>query len=66
MSSAPRIAYTPRPDATPEGELASLANVYGFILACHAKKNAAGVTSTDGDDAKEGSLDDCRATASIP
>jgi hypothetical protein len=64
--SSPCISYAPRPDATPEGEVASLASVYGFILACHAKKNADGVTSTGGDNAKEGSLDDSRATASIP
>ncbi len=62
----PCISYTPRPDTTPEGEVTLLTNVYKFILACHAKKNADGVTSTDGDDAKEGSSNDSRATASIP
>ena len=36
-----RITYTPRPDATPEAELNVLANVYRFILDCHAKKIAA-------------------------
>ena len=40
MSNAP-IVYTPRPDATPEGELNALASVYRFILDCHAKKMAA-------------------------
>ncbi len=64
--SNPRLSYTPRPDAAPEGEVTSLASVYEFILACHAKKNAAIVTSNDGDDAKEGSSNDSRATASIP
>ena len=28
----PRVTYTLRPDATPEGELTSLASVYRFIL----------------------------------
>ena len=37
----PRVTYTPRSDATPEGELNVLANVYRFILDCHAKKMAA-------------------------
>jgi hypothetical protein len=41
--SLPGIVYTPRPDdATPEAaELNVLANVYRFILDCHAKKMAA-------------------------
>jgi hypothetical protein len=30
--SSPRITYTPRPDATPEGELTALAAVYRLIL----------------------------------
>jgi hypothetical protein len=38
---SPRITYTSRPDATPEAELNVLANVYRFILDCHAKKMAA-------------------------
>jgi hypothetical protein len=36
----PTIHYSPRPDATPEAELSVLANVYRFILDCHAKKKA--------------------------
>ena len=55
--SAPRITYVPRPDATQEAELHALASVYRFILDSRAKKNAAGVTSTNGDDA-ERSLND--------
>jgi hypothetical protein len=39
--NSPRIIYTSRPDATPEAELNVLANVYRFILDCHAKKIAA-------------------------
>jgi hypothetical protein len=38
---SPRMTYTSRPDATPEAELSALANVYRFILDCHAKKEAA-------------------------
>ncbi len=38
---SPRITYTPRSDATPETELNVLADVYRFILDCHAKKIAA-------------------------
>jgi hypothetical protein len=49
--SAPRITYVPRPDATQEAELNALASVYRFILDSSAKENAAGVTSTNGDDA---------------
>lgn len=64
--SDPRIAYAPRPDTTAEAELNALAGVYRFILDCHAKKNAAGVTSTNGDDAKKGSLKhEVRANSSI-
>jgi hypothetical protein len=52
--SAPRISYIPHPDATQEAELNALASVYRFILNCRAKKNAAGVTSTNGNDAERG------------
>ena len=38
---SPRITYTSRPGATAEAELNVLANVYRFILDCHAKKMAA-------------------------
>jgi hypothetical protein len=62
---SPRITYTPRPDAMPEGELSTLANVYRFVLDS-ANKNAAGVTSTNGGDAKERSEDDSSARTIIP
>jgi hypothetical protein len=45
--NSPRITYTSRPDATPEAELNVLANVYRFILDCHAKKIAAEPDSCD-------------------
>ena len=61
MNSA-RISYTSRTDATAEAEVSALANVYRFVLD-RAHKNAPGVTSTKGDDAK-GSRND-RARTSI-
>jgi hypothetical protein len=48
-----RIAYAPRPDATPEGELNALASIYRFVLDS-AHKNAAGRTSTNGDRGRAG------------
>ena len=30
--SEDRISYTPRLEATPEGEIAALANVYSFVI----------------------------------
>ena len=58
--SAPRITYVLRPDATKEAELNALASVYRFILDCREKENAAGVTSTNGDDAKGSEHDRAR------
>jgi len=52
-----RITYTPRSDATPEAELSMLTEAYRFVLDS-ANKNAAGVTSTNGDDATERFKDD--------
>jgi hypothetical protein len=49
--SSPRITYTPRSDATPETEISTLANVYRFVLD-PANKSAAGVPSTNGNDAE--------------
>jgi hypothetical protein len=61
-TSEVQISYTPRPDATEKAQLNALASVYRFILDSRAKKNAAGVTSTNGGDAKERSKDDSSAT----
>ena len=36
----PIISYTPRPDATPQGELSTLVSVYRFVLDCQAMKKA--------------------------
>jgi hypothetical protein len=50
-SNATQITYTPRPDATPEAELAVLAQIYMSVL---ERKKAAEPTQPDGrDDAKE-------------
>jgi len=60
-----RITYTPSPDATPEVELNALAAAYRIILDSR-KENAAGVTSTNGDDGKGRSLNDSTAKTRIP
>jgi hypothetical protein len=52
MDSA-RIAYSQRPDATPEAEAGALANVYKFVLDSHARKEATRPGSPD--DATKGS-----------
>lgn len=36
-----RVFYSPREDATPEGELAALAAVYAFVIQAHEQKKAA-------------------------
>jgi hypothetical protein len=61
--SSSRIAYAMRLDATSEGEVAALSNVYKFVLDCHAKKKAASESRPD--DA-EGSKNDRTATEIIP
>jgi hypothetical protein len=35
----PKIVYRPRPEATPEGELNTLAAVYKFLLNRHTSRN---------------------------
>jgi hypothetical protein len=37
-ASETRIEYCPRPDATPEGELAALAAVYSYLLDLYEEK----------------------------
>lgn len=58
-ASAASIVYRPRPDATPEGEIAALAAAYSLILDCHAKKK--GTRPGAPNDAKE-IKNDCAAT----
>jgi hypothetical protein len=60
---SPTVSYVPRTDATQEAELNVLASVYRFIVDSRAKKNAAGVTSPNGD--AKGSQHD-RASGIIP
>jgi len=48
--------YEPRPDATPEAEVNVLANVYRFILDCHAKQEGGPATAPT--DAMKGSKHD--------
>ena len=47
------ISYAPRPDATAEAEVAALSHIYKLLLDRHAHKNAAGVPSTNGDNARK-------------
>ena len=61
--TCPRIAYTPRPDATPETELSALAAAYCFILELRAKKMA---TCPGGPDDAEDLENDRTATEIIP
>ena len=60
QASNSHVIYIPHPDATQEAELNALASVYMFILKCRAKENTAGVTSTNGDDAKGSQHDRAR------
>ena len=56
--SKPRIIYAARQDTTPKDELNALATVYRILLDSRANRNAAGVPSTNGDDAMKGSQND--------
>jgi hypothetical protein len=40
-ASDSRVIYAPRPDATPEGELAALTATYAFVIQAHERKKAA-------------------------
>lgn len=42
---SPGVTYTPRPDASPEGELTALANVYRFLL---DRRERSDVAAADG------------------
>jgi hypothetical protein len=39
------IVYVPLPSVTAEAQLDALADVYGFILGCHAKRESAEAAS---------------------
>jgi hypothetical protein len=49
----PTITYTLRPDTTPESSISALANVYRFVLDCHAQKEAATSPVSRPDDARK-------------
>jgi hypothetical protein len=60
--SNPQITYTQCPSATAVAEAPALAAVYGFVIrSSQARWNAAGMTSTNGGDAKERSKNDSSA-----
>jgi hypothetical protein len=48
------IAYRPRPDATPEGELGVLAAVYRFVLDCGEARRAEETRKAAGHSDREG------------
>jgi hypothetical protein len=50
--SDPPITYTPHNDTAPGAEVSTLAAVYRFIIDSRVNTNAAGVSSTNGDDAE--------------
>jgi hypothetical protein len=60
------ITYAVRPEATPETEISALANVYRFVLDCHAKKRGRLLDKSGPDDAKERSENDSSAKTIIP
>lgn len=69
--SSPRIIYAPRPDTTPDSEIAVLANVYSFVLRCGEARRAeetknAAEGAYPGGGAMKGSQHEVRASKSIP
>jgi hypothetical protein len=49
VGEAQRLIYTPRPEATPECEVAVLGSVYAFLLNRYAKKKGHPVTNRSDD-----------------
>jgi hypothetical protein len=58
-----RINYVPRQDASPEAELAALADVFAFVLEAHARKKAAAASGQEVDVRKD---QDAHIEDSIP
>jgi hypothetical protein len=56
------IRIASHPDAIPDQARDIRARAWSYVFDCYAKKNAAGVSSTNGDDTKGRSVDDFRAT----
>ena len=49
-----RISYVPREDATAQGEIATLAAVYAYILECNERNKGAGTENgSEGEDVTE-------------
>lgn len=48
----PCLIYSPREDATPEGELAALANIYRFVLECHDERKKSSRDESGGEGAQ--------------
>jgi hypothetical protein len=59
------VTYTPHSDATRKAELDALAAIYSLAIRRY-ENNAAGTTSSGGDDTKGKSVDDFRAEISLP
>jgi hypothetical protein len=66
--SEPAISYVPRPDASSEGELAMLADVYSFILRCAEARQAEQPKASSEDSGEDARKEDQHASgaASIP
>jgi hypothetical protein len=61
--SLPHITYSVRSGTSPEMELSTLANIYRFILGCHAKKKAAPESRPEDPERRS---DEIRAKSRIP
>ena len=59
-----RVTYTPRTDATHEGELNALASIYSFVLTASREKEGGPPTAPDS--AEGGSENDSSAKSRIP
>ena len=48
----PSLTYHPREDATPEGEIAALANIYRFVLERHDERKKSSRNESGGEGAQ--------------
>ena len=53
MGEDPKVVYRPRPDATPEDEVHTLAEVYRLVLRAQTEKKKGAGSGTLDDDVKE-------------
>lgn len=56
-SETPRVVYKPRPETTPNSELAALAAVYAFIVARYEQKRMAAEAPADANTAEVEGVD---------